>query len=50
LGIFSKYHLDFEGVLIMGGARGTQALLGGSTHSANMAAMVPKSYPLLPIT
>jgi len=28
-------------VLIMGGARGTQALLGGSTHSANMAAMVP---------
>lgn len=25
----------------MGGARGMQALLGGSTHSANMAAMVP---------
>jgi ABC-type nitrate/sulfonate/bicarbonate transport system substrate-binding protein len=41
LGIFHKYHLDFEGVLIMGGVRGTQALLGGSTHSANMAAMVP---------
>lgn len=41
LGVFRKYHLDFEGVLIMGGARGTQALLGGSTHSANMAAMVP---------
>jgi ABC-type nitrate/sulfonate/bicarbonate transport system substrate-binding protein len=28
-------------VLISGGARGMQALIGGSTHSANMAAMVP---------
>ena len=41
LGIFRKYQLDLEGVLIVGGARGMQALLGGSTHSANMAAMVP---------
>jgi NitT/TauT family transport system substrate-binding protein len=41
LGTFHKYHLDVEGVLILGGARGMQALLGGSTHSANMAAMVP---------
>lgn len=41
LGIFRKYQLDVEGVLILGGARGMQALLGGSTHSANMAAMVP---------
>ena len=30
-----------EGVLILGGARGMQALIGGSTHSANMAAMLP---------
>jgi len=41
LGTFRKYQLDVEGVLILGGARGMQALLGGSTHSANMAAMVP---------
>ncbi|HEX2930610.1 MAG TPA: ABC transporter substrate-binding protein [Candidatus Binatia bacterium] len=41
LGTFRKYQLDFESVLILGGARGMQALLGGSTHSANMAAMVP---------
>jgi NitT/TauT family transport system substrate-binding protein len=41
LGIFRKYQLDIEAVLILGGARGMQALLGGSTHSANMAAMVP---------
>ena len=41
LGTFRKYHLDVEGVLILGRARGMQALLGGSTHSANMAAMVP---------
>jgi NitT/TauT family transport system substrate-binding protein len=38
---FRKYQLDVEGVLILGGARGMQALLGGSTQSANMAAMVP---------
>jgi NitT/TauT family transport system substrate-binding protein len=41
LGTFRKYQLDLESVLILGGARGMQALLGGSTHSANMAAMVP---------
>jgi NitT/TauT family transport system substrate-binding protein len=41
LGIFRKYQLDLESVLILGGARGMQALLGGSTHSANVAAMVP---------
>ena len=41
LGTFRKYQLDVESVLILGGARGMQALLGGSTHSANMAAMVP---------
>jgi ABC-type nitrate/sulfonate/bicarbonate transport system substrate-binding protein len=41
LGTFRKYQLDVEGVLILGGARGMQALLGGSTQSANMAAMVP---------
>ena len=41
LGTFRKYQLDVEGVLILGGARGMQALIGGSTHSANMAAMLP---------
>src|SRR5258705_8626486 len=41
LGTFRKYQLDVENVLILGGARGMQALLGGSVHSANMAAMVP---------
>src|SRR4029434_3203545 len=39
-GTFRKYQLDFESVLILGGVRGMQALLGGSTHSANMAAIV----------
>ena len=41
LGTFRKYQLAVESVLIPGGARGMQALLGGSVHSANMAAMVP---------
>ena len=41
LGTFRKYQLDVESGLIPGGARGMQALLGGSVHSANMAAMVP---------
>lgn len=41
LGTFRKYQLDVESVLISGGARGMQALLGGSVHSAKMAAMVP---------
>jgi hypothetical protein len=41
LGTFRKYQLDVEGVLILGGARGMQALVCGGTHSANMAAMLP---------
>jgi NitT/TauT family transport system substrate-binding protein len=41
LGIFDKYGLQVELVAISSGARGMQALLGGSTHSANMAAMSP---------
>jgi len=41
LGIFDKYGLNVELVAISSGARGMQALLGGSTHSANMAAMSP---------
>ena len=32
LGFFSKYGLNTELVMIPGSARGTQALLGGSTH------------------
>ena len=41
LGIFEKYGLSVEIVAISSGARGMQALVGGSTHSANMAAMSP---------
>jgi ABC-type nitrate/sulfonate/bicarbonate transport system substrate-binding protein len=41
LGIFDKYGLNVELVAISSGARGMQALVGGSTHSANMAAMSP---------
>jgi NitT/TauT family transport system substrate-binding protein len=41
LGIFAKYGLNVELVAISSGARGMQALVGGSTHSANMAAMSP---------
>ena len=41
LGLFDKYGLDVQLVAISSGARGMQALLGGSTHSANMAAMSP---------
>ena len=41
LGIFAKYGLNVELIAISSGARGMQALLGGSTHSANMAAMSP---------
>lgn len=40
-GIFEKYGLSVEIVLIIGGARGMAALLGGSSQSANMAAMAP---------
>jgi ABC-type nitrate/sulfonate/bicarbonate transport system substrate-binding protein len=32
LGLFTKYGLTTELVMIPGSARGTQALLGGSTH------------------
>jgi NitT/TauT family transport system substrate-binding protein len=41
LGLFEKYGLNVEMIVITGGARGLQALFGGSTHSANMAAMAP---------
>ncbi len=41
LGIFDRYGLKVELVAISSGARGMQALVGGSTHSANMAAMSP---------
>src|SRR6185503_7086685 len=41
LGIFEKYGLRVEIVAISSGARGMQALVGGSTQSANMAAMSP---------
>jgi len=41
LGIFEKYGLNVELVAISSGARGMQALVGGSTQSANMAAMSP---------
>ncbi len=46
LGIFDKYGLNVELVVITGGARSLQALFGGSTHSANMAAMAPVSAVL----
>src|SRR5262245_61852022 len=32
LGLFTKYSLSTELIMIPGSARGTQALLGGSTH------------------
>ena len=41
LGLFEKYGLNVDLIVITGGARGLQALFGGSTHSANMAAMAP---------
>lgn len=40
-GLFEKYGLNVQLIVITGGARGLQALFGGSTHSANMAAMAP---------
>jgi NitT/TauT family transport system substrate-binding protein len=46
LGIFEKYGLNVDLVVITGGARSLQALFGGSTHSANMAAMAPVSAVL----
>jgi ABC-type nitrate/sulfonate/bicarbonate transport system substrate-binding protein len=41
LGLFEKYGLIVDLIVITGGARSLQALFGGSTHSANMAAMAP---------
>jgi NitT/TauT family transport system substrate-binding protein len=41
LGLFEKYGLNVELIVITGGARGLQALFGGSTQSANMAGMAP---------
>jgi NitT/TauT family transport system substrate-binding protein len=41
LGLFEKYGLNVELIVITGGARGMQALFGGSTQSANMAGMAP---------
>lgn len=46
LGIFDKYGLNVELIVITGGARSLQALFGGSTHSANLAAMAPVSAVL----
>jgi NitT/TauT family transport system substrate-binding protein len=40
-GIFEKYGLDVELVVIPGGPLGMQTLLSGNTHSANIAAMTP---------
>ena len=40
-GIFEKYGLDVDLLVIPGGPRGMQTLLSGSTHSANIAAMTP---------
>ena len=41
LGLYAKYALSVELVAISSGPRGMQALIGGSTQSANMAAMSP---------
>ena len=38
LGLFEKYGLNMELIVITGGVRGLQARFGGSTHSANMGA------------
>ena len=40
-GIFEKYGLDVDLLVIPGGPLGMQTLLCGSTHSANIAAMTP---------
>jgi NitT/TauT family transport system substrate-binding protein len=40
-GIFEKYGLDVDLLVIPGGPLGMQTLLSGSTHSANIAAMTP---------
>jgi len=41
LGIFEKYGLDVDLVVIGGGSRLMQALIGRSVDSANVAAMAP---------
>jgi ABC-type nitrate/sulfonate/bicarbonate transport system substrate-binding protein len=40
-GVFEKYGLDVDLLVIPGGPLGMQTLLSGSTHSANIAAMTP---------
>ena len=41
LGIFEKYGLEVEPLVITGGSTLLQALVGRSIHSANVAAMAP---------
>jgi NitT/TauT family transport system substrate-binding protein len=41
LNLFSKYRLDVDFVFIPGGARGMQALMGGSTHSSDTDGVAP---------
>lgn len=41
LNLFAKYRLDVDLVFISGGARGMQALIGGSTHSADSDGVAP---------
>ena len=41
LNLFSKYGLDVDFVFIAGGARGMQALVGGSTQSADSDGVAP---------
>ncbi|MGB7950557.1 MAG: ABC transporter substrate-binding protein [Candidatus Binatia bacterium] len=41
LGLFEKYGLDVEPLVIIGGSTLLQALVGRSIHSANVAAMAP---------
>jgi ABC-type nitrate/sulfonate/bicarbonate transport system substrate-binding protein len=41
LNYFSKYRLDVDFVFIPGGARGMQALVGGSTQSADSDGVAP---------
>jgi ABC-type nitrate/sulfonate/bicarbonate transport system substrate-binding protein len=41
LNLFAKYRLDVDLVFVSGGARGMQALIGGSTHSADSDGVAP---------
>ena len=41
LNLFAKYRLDVDLVFISGGARGMQALIGGSTQSADSDGVAP---------